>query len=180
MWPYCRAAVALVATGTADVAKEQRPRAYYTAGNPLESEGVGSIITMWMEAGGARNVTAEAGIGGGTGSFVNVTMEDVIVWDPQIVVRDASTKRTIAADERWTGISAVKDDRVLVNPRGVFVWSARSAEAALQVLWAGKTFHPDRFPNLDMRQEVRDFYRTFYTYALSDEQLDAIFNPTAP
>jgi len=173
--------VSLVTTATADISKEQRPRAYYTAGNPLESEGVGSIITMWMEAGGARNVTAEAGLSGGSGSFVATSMEDVIAWDPEfVVVRDASTKRAILADPRWSGISAVKNDRVLVNPRSVFVWSARSAEAALQVLWAGKTFQPERFPDLDMRQETRQFYQTFYGYTLSDEQLDAIFNPTAP
>jgi iron complex transport system substrate-binding protein len=65
-------------------------------------------------------------------------------------------------------------------PIGRFPWSARSAEAALQVFWSAKTFQPDLFPDLDLRQETRDFYQTFYGYALSDEQLDAIFNPTAP
>jgi hypothetical protein len=40
----------------------------------------------------------------GETSDVNVTMADVIVWDPQtVVVRDASTKLTRQADSRCVG-----------------------------------------------------------------------------
>ncbi|MGH3778235.1 MAG: hypothetical protein ACRDRR_21270 [Pseudonocardiaceae bacterium] len=100
-------------------------------------------------------------------------------WDPDIIVcRDAPTKPEILADPRWSNVTAVRNQQVFANPTGVYVWSVRSAESALQPLWAAKTFHPDLFPELDMAAEVKNFYSTFYSYDLSDDQVNAILNPT--
>jgi iron complex transport system substrate-binding protein len=151
---------------------------YYTAGNPLQTEGKGSIVTTWMDAAGGRNIAAENGISTPP-TFTTVPFEDVVGWNPDVIIcREPGTKAAILADQRWHDVAAVKNNRVFVSPRGVFIWSVRSAEAALQPLWAAKMLHPDEFADLDMRKEVKDFYTRFYSYDLSEQQIDTILNPT--
>lgn len=167
-----------VQDATAQVPPGDRPKAYYTAGNPLQTEGKGSIVTTWLEAAGGRNVAADNGISSPP-TFSTVSFEDVAKWNPDVIVcREPATKATIMTDPRWHDVAAVKNNRVFVSPRGVFIWSVRSAEAALQPLWAATVLHPELFKDLDMRKEVKDFYAKFYSYNLSDQQVDSILNPT--
>ncbi|MGH3797497.1 MAG: ABC transporter substrate-binding protein [Pseudonocardiaceae bacterium] len=176
---YYDANVKRVQTATADIPQADQPKVYYTAGNPLQTEGKGSIVTTWMNAAGGRNIAAENGISTPP-TFSTVSFEDVVKWNPDVIIcREPATKTAILADPRWRNIAAVKNNRVYVSPRGVFIWSVRSAEAALQPLWAAKMLHPDKVADLDLRKEVKDFYATSYSYNLSDQQIDAILNPTA-
>jgi iron complex transport system substrate-binding protein len=118
-----------------------------------------------MNQAGASNVAAESGI---TGCVVPITLEAVLGADPDyIVCRDLSTKPKVLDDPRWANVAAVRNNRVLVQPQSIFPWSVRSAEAAIQPLWAATTFHPDLFPDLDIRQVVKDFFKQFYAYDLS-------------
>ena len=174
---YYDANIAQVQAKTAGIPPVSQPKVYYTAGNPLQTEGQGSIVDFWMNEGGGQNVAAVNGINTAP-AFVTVTLEDVLKWNPDIIVcRDPATKPQILADPRWSAVSAVRNNRVYVNPSGVYVWSVRSAESALEPLWAAKTFHPDLFPNLDVANEVKKFYAQFYSCQLSDQQVNAILNP---
>jgi iron complex transport system substrate-binding protein len=167
-----------VQTATAGIPPADQPKVYYTAGNPLQTEGKGSIVTTWMNAAGGRNIAAENGISTPP-TFSTVSFEDVAKWNPDVIIcREPATKKAIMADPRWSNVAAVKNNRVVVSPRGVFIWSVRSAEAALQPLWAAKMLNPDKVTDLDMRKEVKDFYAQFYSYNLSDQQIDGILNPT--
>jgi iron complex transport system substrate-binding protein len=85
-----------------------------------------------MEQAGARNAAADAGV---SGVLVPITLEAVLAEDPDyIVCRDPSTKPKVLQDPRWANVAAVRNDHVLVQPQGIFPWSARSAEAAIQPL----------------------------------------------
>lgn len=54
--------VARAKSATADIPAADQPKAYYTAGNPLQTEGKGSIVDTWMKQAGTRNIAAENGI----------------------------------------------------------------------------------------------------------------------
>jgi hypothetical protein len=43
--------------------------------------------------------------------------------------------------------------------KGVYLWSVRIAEGALQPLWLGKTLHPDLFSDLDIKRQLRIFIK---------------------
>ncbi|WP_295403907.1 hypothetical protein, partial [uncultured Thiocystis sp.] len=43
-----------------------------------------------------------------------------------------------------------------------------------------KTLYPDRFPDLDLKREIRDHYARFYRYALSDSELDLMLQGKGP
>jgi iron complex transport system substrate-binding protein len=67
--------VARVQAVTANIAQTEQPKALYNDGNPLVTEGQGSIVTTWMNQAGARNVAAENGV---MGVLVPITFETVL------------------------------------------------------------------------------------------------------
>ncbi len=177
---YYDANIARATSATANIPIASQPKVYYTAGDPLQTEGNGSIVTIWMNEAGGRNIAAENGISAPP-TFATVTLENVLDWNPDFIIcRDPATRQKILQDPRWRTVAAVRNNRVITNPQGVFVWSVRSGESALQPIWAAKILHSDLFGDLDMRKEVRNFYQTFYSYNISDQQIDEILNPNQP
>ena len=174
---YYEADIARVTAKIDPIPPGNRPGAYYTAANPTQTEGQNSIVDIWMNQGGARNVAAANGVNTAP-AFADVTLEDVLRWNPDFIIcRDGPTRAQILGDPRWRTVAAVRTNNVLINPKGVYVWSVRSAESALQPLWAAKTFHPELFTDIDMNAEVKRFYQQFYNYTLTDQQTAAILNP---
>ena len=46
------------------------------------------------------------------------------------------------------------------------------------MLWLAKIFYPNEFKDVDMRAKVREFYKRFYSYDLSEDELSEILYPT--
>lgn len=173
---YYSGNVAEVSAKTKSIPAAQQPVAYYTAANPLQTEGGGSIVTSWMNEAGAQNAAAIHGISAPP-TFATPNLEEVVSWNPDFIVcRDAATVAQITSDPAWANVTAVKNHAVYAAPEGVYDWPVRSLESALQPLWAAKTFHPDLFPNIDLVQSVKSFYSEFYRYTLSTAQAQAILN----
>ncbi len=153
-----------------------RPRVFYAAKSTLNTEGAGSIVTDWIEMAGGVNVATENGI---EGTFKDITLEDLFAWDPEVIVaRDAAHKTEYMSDSRFADLQAVKNNRVYVNPKGVFVWCVRSADEVLQPVWAATVIQPELFGDVDMNKYTYDFYSTYYHYDASDEDLQSILFPT--
>ncbi len=157
---------------TSSIPAEKRKKVYYVTDNPLNTEGKDSIVTSWIETAGGVNVAAENGI---TGLTATISLENIIQWNPDvIIIRDAKNKDLILKNPAWQGINAVKQGQLYVNPKGVNVWSARSADGALQPLWAAKRLYPDLFTAINVEEETRNFYKEYYHYDLSDEELETV------
>lgn len=170
--------VTTINKGLEGIPATDRPKLYYTANSPLNTEGGGSIIDNWSTLAGGVNIATAHGV---QGTMKDVSAESIVQWDPEYVFcRDASSCRAIQADPRWSSVSAVRDKHLIVNPRGVFVWAARSAEEALQPLFVAKTLHPAQFADVSIENEIKEFYKTFYSYDLTDAEVTGILNPTQP
>lgn len=166
-----------VASALRDLPERARPRVYYASIAPLYTEGGKSMVNAWIEAAGGINVAARSGLQGDG----QIHLEDIVKWDPEIIITlDAAGRQAILDDPRWHMVRAVRNRRVLVNPKGINAWCTRAAEAALQVLWAAGMFHPELFPNLDMARETRRFYRQFYAYELNDDELAHLLQGLPP
>jgi len=166
-----------VASQLGVLSNDARPRVYYASIAPLFTEGSKSMVNAWIEAAGGINVAASGGLQGDG----QVHLEDVVKWDPEIIITlDAAGRQAILDDPRWRKVGAVRNGRVLVNPKGINAWCTRAAEAALQVLWAAGMFHPELFPDLDMAAETRRFYRQFYAYELNDDELAHLLQGLPP
>ena len=62
---------------------------------------------------------------------------------------------------------------IFVNPRGVGSWTAGSVESILEPLWISHVL-AGNVSEKELREEIVKFYDSFYRYALSDSELNAI------
>jgi iron complex transport system substrate-binding protein len=86
---------------------------------------------------------------------------------------------TTGAD--WAGIKAVQDKRVYQIPHGPFDWFDRppSVGRLLGVEWLGNLLYPDLYAT-DIKSTVKDFYKLFYHFELSDAQLSTLMAHALP
>jgi iron complex transport system substrate-binding protein len=157
----------------------QRPKVLHTSSaGILTVDGLDTVIDDWIRVAGGRNAADVVGNGR------PVTLEQVAVWDPDVIIvgtaPNQQNRQAILDDPRWREIKAVKTGKVFVNPTGAYLWDRHSAEAALQVLWAAKTIHPELFSDLDIKRETINFYAKYFHHALTDDEYTSIVNATAP
>lgn len=173
--------IALVAERMSGVSDSDKPKVLHIVSPQsfTKVDGLNNICDEWIKlAGGVNALTAE-------GNMIDVTMEDIVAADPDIIIIGsgaADSVKQLLDDPAWSGITAVKNSAVYANPSGVFAWDRYSGEEALQVLWAAKQLNPEKFADIDMEQQTKDFYMQFYGYALTDEQVKQILageNPTS-
>jgi iron complex transport system substrate-binding protein len=130
------------------------------------------VAEWWIETAGGSSVTA--GIER-TGNSLSFDFEQLLNWDPEIIiVCEPKGVSDIANDQRFSQLKAVKNNQVFKAPHGAHIWTNRTIEQPLTVLWAAKTFYPEQFKDLDLNKEVKDFYKHFFDYELPPEEIEEI------
>lgn len=105
---------------------------------------------------------------------VNLTMEQVFEYDPDIVVVETFDDRILTEDSSWLTLRAYKDEKVIAAPNALDNWSKPGAESMMIYIWALNMFYPNYAGDLDLNTEVKNFYNDFYGYDMSDEYADLI------
>jgi iron complex transport system substrate-binding protein len=149
----------------------KRPRVYYARGPRGLDTGLGGSINVETIELLARNVA-----GGTRGGLAAVSIEDVLVWNPDVIVTiDKHFAETVYRLPIWQSIAAVKAKRVHLSPKLPFGWVdfPPSVNRLIGLWWLAKILYPDLFPE-DLRALTRDFYRSFYHVTLSDAQIDRV------
>lgn len=158
---------------TDGLSDEQRPTVMH--GNSvytLNLDGTGTIIDEWIKTAGARNAVDTSTKGNAQAKF---TMEQILTWNPDVIITGkAGEAEKILNDPNWASIKAVQDQKVYVNPKGVFGWDRYGVEELLQVQWVSALLHPDLFPNLKIEEKVKTFYKTYLNYSLTDDEVKLI------
>jgi iron complex transport system substrate-binding protein len=164
---------------THSIPLRHRPTVYYATQNELTTEGLGSIVTVWINEAGGQNVAAKNGLTqGNTNNYPTLTVEQLLQWDPEIIVAGTvAIQQQILADPAVATLAAVKDHRVYVAPQGIFAWQVRGPESAMMPLWALSILHPKLLPKLNMTNVTEGFYHLFYNTTLSTAQITQIINP---
>lgn len=150
--------------------------------SPVVIDGVDSTIDDWITTAGGINAAQ-----GVSGTVKEVSMEQVVKWNPDVIVLGTSgdngihtTVDQIYNDPKWKDINAVKNHRIYVNPNGMYMWDRNCPEEALQIQWAAKTLYPDLFKNIDIIKETKSFYKQFFDYNLTDDDAQKIINAEPP
>jgi iron complex transport system substrate-binding protein len=131
----------------------------------------GSINVEMIEFLGAKNVA-----GGERGGLVNVGLEQVVLWDPEIVVtNDPNFYREVWKLPVWNSVTAVRRKRVYLSPHLPFGWFdyPPGANRLVGLMWLAEILYPETF-RFDLARETADFYRLFYHQAPSAEQLEKL------
>lgn len=140
------------------------------------------INSSYIQAAGGINIVAEQFPTTPSSGAAAVDFEFLIKEQPDVIIAYNKATYDYIMDasngSQWQNLDAVKNKKVYLNPKGVYLWAVRSAEGALQPLWLAKTLHPEATKDLDIGEKTKEFYKTYYNYNLSDEELKGVLNPS--
>jgi len=141
----------------------------------LDCNAKGSIQCTVLDAVGVTNaivVSTVSSKGGGN----TITMEQVISAKPDVILLDVGGPyATLASDQYWSGLPAVKAGKFYEIPSGPyhFLASPPSINQIIGIRWLGNLLYPDLY-NYDMTKELQTFYKLFWHYDLSDTDAKAL------
>jgi iron complex transport system substrate-binding protein len=163
----------------AKVPEDKRSKAYLARGpEGLGTGGRGSINTEIIERVGAVNVVE--GIGG-RGNIVTASMEQLIAWQPEIVVTlDRAFFASVKSKPGWEQVRAVKEGKVFLAPSLPWGWidGPPSLNRLIGLSWLLQTFYPTE-ARFDLRADTRAFYSLLYGVTPSDAQIDRLLSGAA-
>jgi iron complex transport system substrate-binding protein len=111
-----------------------------------------------------------------TGGKVDVSPEQVLVWNPDVIVLTSYTKDTVSdvlANPKLQNVAAVRDHRVYVMPKYVVSWDMPVPESFLGTMWLAQKLYPQRV-QFDMSAEIAQFYQQFYGFTVPAADLAAL------
>ena len=155
----------------------EKPRLYHSVNEAVRTDNPGSYCAEWIAHTGADNVSLGSGALKREGEKAYTTLEQIYVWDPELIIcNEAQVDDYILTDEKWVGLSAVRNGRVYQIPIGVTRWGhPNSPETPLAALWLTQLLHPDAI-DADLKAETKSFYETFFGFTLSDDWYEAILD----
>jgi iron complex transport system substrate-binding protein len=170
---YAEETLALVDATLAGVPEADRPRFYLARGaDGLQSARPGSINAEALaRAGGINVVDVE-----GSGNLVDVTIDQIVAWAPDVIVTISPEFAAMAAaSPDWARVPAVAAGRVLVAPAAPFgfVDSPPSVNRLIGLRWLMHALYPAQAQG-EIRPEIARFYGLFYQVEPSDADLDRL------
>jgi len=172
------ATLANVAEKVSNIPEEERVRVLNLRNfETLRADGAGTVADSWINACGGINVLAEMNLEGN--QYLNA--EQIFEWDPDIIFSSNVGDAAFAYEgEDYKTLSSVKNGKVYDNPSGIHYWNRYSSEALLQLHWASQIFYPELFADVNMNEKVKEFYKTFYDYEFSEEDIELIMQGLPP
>ena len=169
-----------LASKTKKLENIKRKKILYLINPQLTVSSGNSVTNIMIDMAGGENVAKDITTGG---SWSKVTMEQIIKWNPDIIIL-SNFDKILPEDiynnkfegQDWSKISAVKNKKVFKAPIGIYRWDAPSAETPLMIKWIAKVAAPEVFNDYNIRKDIKDFYLEFFNYKLTDEQLNFILN----
>ncbi|MEW9121969.1 MAG: ABC transporter substrate-binding protein [Thermotaleaceae bacterium] len=161
---------------------EDKPKALmifnHTDGKTIVS-GKGFFGNYWLNATGAIDVAEKDITMNGP-----VDMEQIYQWNPEIIYVTNFTElqpedfynNTIEGQD-WSQVDAVKNKRVYKIPLGIYRWFPPSGDSPLMLQWLAQKNLPDLF-TYDIKEIIRDYYRQYYDYDLTDAEVEGILHPS--
>ena len=171
---YLDGVVSRLNRGLRDAPEGAWPRVLHIGSlTPLRADGADTLIDDWIRLAGGRNVAAEL-----HGALKPISVEQIARWKPDIIIVGGQDERV--EDDPLAVAPALKGYRIVRNPSGAYQWDRHGPEFALQLLWAAKLLHPDRFKDVDMPRETRDFYRRLFGYPMTPREVASILGAEPP
>jgi iron complex transport system substrate-binding protein len=103
-----------------------------------------------------------------TGGWTVVNLEQIAAWDADKIFVIAfradpdALVEELKADLKWQAMRAVKDGELYAFPADLYGWDLADPRWILGMTWTATVLHPDRFKDVDLTQEIYDFYAQMY------------------
>lgn len=169
-----------------DIPEEKKVSVYFGNGeDSLETAPRGSQHAQILDVINAVNV---ADLELGDGSRVQVSAEQLLAWDPDVIVVNGEPKadksgssaaEDILSNPDYASLKAVQDQKVYGTPNAPFSWVDRPAgpNRLIGMRWFSALIYPE-YIKCDINEEIHKFFDLFYHVDLSDEQLENVLKGT--
>lgn len=166
----------------ATIPEDKRPSAmilWKVAKTTPVISGNGDFGYYWLQRLGVKNVAENSD------KFSQTTMEQIYEWNPDILFLDGpgllpQLTTDIVLNNKYDGmdfspLKAVENKRVYNTKLGMWNWFTPNSDAPLVLMWLAKNTYPDVFADMDLNTEIKNYYKTYYNYDLTDEQVEDMF-----
>jgi len=162
---------------TAGIPVEKRLRLYHSVNEATRTTINVSLTTDWLEVVGVINVALNRSVKIFRGKNL-VSLEQILLWNPDVILaNEPSVTNHILHNRQWAPLTAVKYKKIFQMPIGISRWGhPGSIETPLAILWTAKQLYPEYFEDMDMRYETKQYYKNFFDYELSNEQVTKILS----
>lgn len=169
-----------------DIPEEKKVSVYFGNGeDSLETAPRGSQHAQILDAINAVNV---ADLELGDGSRVQISAEQLLAWNPDVIVVNGEPKadksgnsaaEDILSNPDYASLKAVQDQKVYGTPNAPFSWVDRPAgpNRLIGMRWFSALIYPE-YIKCDINEEIHKFFDLFYHVDLSDEQLENVLKGT--
>lgn len=169
-----------------DIPEEKKVSVYFGNGeDSLETAPRGSQHAQIFDVINAVNV---ADLELGDGSRVQISAEQLLAWDPDVIVVNGEPKadksgssaaEDILSNPDYASLKAVQDQKVYGTPNAPFSWVDRPAgpNRLIGMRWFSALIYPE-YIKCDINEEIHKFFDLFYHVDLSDEQLENVLKGT--
>ncbi len=158
-----------ITTAVATATAGKPPVSVYFCGTDKLRVASGDMYqTDMITLAGGKSVSA-----GLHGYWNNVSLEQVLAWNPDIIViapYGPVTPHDILTDPDWAAITAVRTGRVYKMPQVIAPWDTPVPDSLLGIMWLAAVLHPNVVP-LNLAPEIKSFYSTYYGCTLTDAEV---------
>ncbi len=140
---------------------EEHPNVYYATKRDFLSTCSGEILQHFMiERAGGENVSKDL-----IGFNVNISIEQLLLWNPDIIFISAGatyTPEDIYKNPLYSDLKAIKEHKIYKFPSNLSFWDYPSIEIFLATLWMAQYIYPESFKDIDFNQITDEFYLKIY------------------
>lgn len=136
------------------------------------------LQTVEAELAGGVPVWVEAAQGGG---WTIVNFEQIAAWDPDAIflisynTDPSQVVQRLQADARWGALEAVQAGRLHAFAGDIYSWDQPDPRWILGVTWMASRLHPEHLGDLDLMDEVDQFFGQMY--GMEQETIDGQILP---
>ena len=167
---------------TASIPEAERPTVVQLsgAGDSLQANNGSAIGQELITLAGGVNAGAGAtGESKGPSGQTKIDPEQLLSWDPELLLVDSAKIRdSIKSDPVLSGLKAVQNNNVIVIPNGAMAWAYNGPEEYLNMYFFAKAVHPELFKDIDMEARTKAFYKEYFGFDLTDDDVKHLFNLT--
>lgn len=179
---YCRQTLAEAGKIAEKIPEDNKTRVYYASGpNGMMTYMAGNIHSEVIDIVGAQNIADVQGAN--STQYVQVSIEQLMKWDPEVILTNKVESRgeeagpvpvrtMLLENSTLNNLDAMKNQQVYEIPCAPFSWFGQPPSVArmLGIKWLGNLLYPDEF-NYDIGKETKEFYKLFYNYDLSEQDM---------
>ena len=172
---YCKSAYEETTSVMAGIPDDERVRVAYLLGDKgtntiAKNSYQGQVVDL------VANNVADLGEVSGSGQGVEISMEQLALWNPELILfAEGSIYDTVGDDAAFADLDAVKNSAYYEVPATPWNWlnSPPKVNQVLGMQWLPRLLYPDQYDD-DLYETVAGYFKTFYGYDLSEAEFDEI------